>query len=110
MPREIPESVDCLHCGKVIKDTDAWTFTRHIGSPKGIAAIHVACSASGVERWCREGQPHGSPIEAARVEHWLFTREAEGTHPYGRPGHTVRNRLHDAREGRVEHAPDPIDS
>lgn len=106
----IPESVDCLHCGRLIQNDDVWTFTRHRASDRGIAAVHVACTAHGVRRWCRANRPHGDPLEAARREGWRFTREAGDSHPVGREGHTVRFRLTDAREGRLRFGPDPTDS
>lgn len=102
--------VACLHCEETIERSDVWTFTRHKPAPKGIAAVHVACTASGVRRWLREGKPHSSPLEAARTEGWAFTAEADGSVPFGRPGHTVAMRLDDARRGRLKYAPDPVDS
>lgn len=41
-------------------------------------AVHRACTAAGVRRWCRENQPHSDPLTAARKESWTFTRTDNG--------------------------------
>lgn len=74
---------DCGICGREIRRDDHLT-TRDFYSaadldcqPLEAAAesgdldsralwVHIACTADGVERWCRAGRPYDSPLEWVR--------------------------------------------
>jgi hypothetical protein len=59
---------------------DVWVFLE---GPEfeGLRA-HVACTAEGVRRWNREGQPHESPLDWSRYEQvtWFWPRSDRSPH------------------------------
>lgn len=53
----------CTHCGHwLVQGRDVMVQID------GVDWVHVTCTKHGVERWCREGRPHGDPLVWDRLE------------------------------------------
>lgn len=83
----------CAICGEGIRDDDYWTVLDVATSLGELPApAHVACTQQGVERWCREGRPHASPLEADRREGWAWTASPQTGERPGWPAALVTPR------------------
>lgn len=79
-----PAECRCHICTEDVLASDVTSIvTTHSG---GLRVVHKACTKEGVERWCREGRPHRTPLLADRAEQWVWARRPPAAERPATPG------------------------
>lgn len=67
-----PAECRCHICTEDVLPSDVSSIVKTRSG--GLRVVHKACTKEGVERWCREGRPHRTPLLADRAERWVWAR------------------------------------